>query len=43
MGTHGNQDKPSDTGRGSDSDGQQGTKHGSEGFPTPSQDGQGGT
>ncbi|MFC4562362.1 hypothetical protein ACFO4E_10890 [Nocardiopsis mangrovi] len=43
MGKHDKPDTPPDTGRGGDSDGQQGTKHGSEGIPPQSGDGQGGT
>jgi hypothetical protein len=45
MGSHGNQDKPADTGRGgsSSTDGSQPSRHGSEGVPPQSGDGQGGS
>ncbi|GAA1994508.1 hypothetical protein GCM10009799_20790 [Nocardiopsis rhodophaea] len=40
MGKHGDQDKPADGGKGKDGDGQNPSKHGSEGFPDQSGDGQ---
>ncbi|PSK89926.1 hypothetical protein CLV63_12430 [Murinocardiopsis flavida] len=40
MGSHGNPDQPTDSGQGGSGDGQEGTKHGSEGVPPQSGDGQ---
>ncbi|GAB3214143.1 hypothetical protein GCM10027294_52010 [Marinactinospora endophytica] len=42
MGSHRDPDKPTDSGRGGTGDSSGGTKHGSEGVPPQSGDGQGG-
>jgi hypothetical protein len=39
MGKHGDQDKPTDSGSGGESDGEKGTSHGSEAPPKPQPDG----
>lgn len=41
MGKHGNEDTPTDSGRGGDTDGDRGSKHGGEDVPPQSGDGQG--